>query len=110
MLKLIDKNLLLAYLDAITPENPVSSFGENAIFVIEKIKEYVSAMPTFEPEWRQGRLIEGKTFNDKRCSECGQVFRDDICFIYPADESGIGRIPKRCPECGCYWDGGADNG
>lgn len=70
---------------------------------------FARTAPTIEPEVRHGRLIEGKTFNDSRCSECGQVFRDDIRFIYPADESGIGRLPKRCPECGCYWTGGTDD-
>ena len=54
---------------------------------------------------RNGRLIEGKTFNDSRCSECGQVFRDDICFIYPYGENSVCKTPKRCPECGAFWDG-----
>ena len=62
-----------------------------------------NASDGIEPEVRQGRLIEGKTFNDSRCSECGQEFRDDIRFVYPADKNGICRLPKHCPECGCYW-------
>lgn len=47
-MEMIDKNLLMSYLDAITPKNPVSSFGENAIFVLEKVKEYVANMPAIE--------------------------------------------------------------
>lgn len=56
-----------------------------------------------------GRMIEGKYPNENKCSECGQEFRDDIGFIIQ-DDDGVFHYPKRCPECGCYWDGGADNG
>lgn len=70
----------------------------------------IDAAPTIEGEpVRHGKLLEGKTFNDQHCSVCGQRFRDDISFILPSDENGF-PMPKRCPECGCYWDGGADNG
>jgi hypothetical protein len=57
---------------------------------------------------RHGKLLEGKTFNDQHCSVCGQRFRDDISFILPSDENGF-PMPKRCPECGCYWEGGASD-
>ena len=74
-------------------------------------RERMKNMPITESEpVKHGHLIEGRTFNDQRCSECGQVFRDDINFILPFDEDGICKTPKRCPECGAYWDGGADNG
>lgn len=56
---------------------------------------------------RHGHLIEGRYPNDNRCSECGQIFRDDIGFIIQ-DDDGSFRYPKRCPECGCYWDGDAE--
>lgn len=100
MMKLIDKNLLLAYLDAITPENPVSSFGENVIFVIEKIKEYVNAMPTFEPEVRHGRWEYRHADDWMFCTACG------------ADAEGNYDEPLEtdyCPHCGARTDGGADN-
>jgi len=70
---------------------------------IEALKQ-----PTIEPEVRHGRMIEGRYPNENKCSECGQEFRDDIKFIIQ-DDGGAFRYPKRCPECGCYWDGGADN-
>ena len=95
MLKLIDKNLLLSYLGAITPENPVSSFGENAIFVIEKIKEYVNAMPTFEPEVRHGRWLPCLMLKYRyECGCCGEPSN------YPT---------PYCPNCGARMDGGADS-
>lgn len=53
-------------------------------------------------------MIEGRYPNDNKCSECGQTFRDDIGFIIQ-DNHGEFHYPKRCPECGCYWDGGADD-
>lgn len=53
---------------------------------------------------RHGHLIESRYPNEDKCSECGQVFRDEIMFIYPYDENGVAHMPKRCPECGCYWD------
>lgn len=75
--------------------------------MISRVKEF----PILEAEpVRHGKMIEGRYPNENKCSECGQVFRDDICFIYPYDENGVCKTPKRCPECGCYWDGGADNG
>ena len=71
--------------------------------------EYIKQMPTIEAEpVRHGRTIEGRYPNENKCSECGQVFRDDIGFIIQ-DDDGLFHYPKRCPECGCYWDGGADN-
>ena len=77
-----------------------------ACITVQKIID----MPTIEAEpVRHGKLLEGKTFNDQHCSVCGQRFRDDISFILPSDENGF-PMPKRCPECGCYWGGGADNG
>lgn len=54
-------------------------------------------------------MIEGRYPNENKCSECGKMFRDDIKFIIQ-DEDGVFLNPARCPECGCYWDGGADNG
>ena len=57
---------------------------------------------------RHGRMIEGRYPNENKCSECGKMFRDDIGFIIQ-DDDGVFHYPKRCPECGCYWDGGADN-
>lgn len=70
----------------------------------------VKNAPTIEAEpVRHGRMIEGRYPNENKCSECGQVFRDDIGFIIQ-DDDGAFHYPKRCPECGCYWDGGADNG
>ena len=115
MLRGDDLKYLYRYLSEIVGR-PVYSHEIPAVCVQfrDKIKaDFIAlcrnASDDTEPEVRQGRLIEGKTFNDQRCSECGQVFRDDICFIYPADASGIGRIPKRCPECGCYWNGGPCN-
>ena len=70
---------------------------------IEALKQ-----PTIKPEVRHGRMIEGRYPNENKCSECGKMFRDDIKFIIQ-DEHGAFHYPKRCPECGCYWDGGADN-
>lgn len=46
--------------------------------------EYESILqaPTIESEpVRHGRMIEGRYPNENKCSECGQVFRDDIGFI-----------------------------
>lgn len=68
----------------------------------------LNEMPTIEPEVRHGRMIEGRYPNENKCSECGKMFRDDIGFIIQ-DEYGAFHNPVRCPECGCYWDGGADN-
>ena len=77
---------------------------------IKLCTQYLDEQPTIEAEpVRHGKLLEGETFNDQHCSVCGQVFRDDISFIIQPDETGC-HMPKRCPECGCYWDGGADNG
>ena len=74
------------------------------------IYRIIEDAPAVEAEpVRHGKLLEGETFNDQHCSVCGQVFRDDISFIIQPDETGC-HMPKRCPECGCYWDGGADNG
>ena len=75
------------------------------------LQKLIDDQPTIEAEpVRHGKLLEGETFNDQHCSVCGQRFRDDISFILPYDENGVSHMPKRCPECGCYWDGGADNG
>ena len=74
------------------------------------IRELVAEQPTIEAEpVRHGRMIEGRYPNKNKYSECGQEFRDDIGFIIQ-DDDGVFHYPKRCPECGCYWDGGADNG
>lgn len=71
--------------------------------------EILKSVPTIEAEpVRHGRMIEGRYPNENKCSECGKMFRDDIKFIIQ-DEDGVFRNPVRCPECGCYWDGGADN-
>lgn len=70
---------------------------------IEALKQ-----PTIEPEVRHGRMIEGRYPNENKCSECGKMFRDDIQFIIQ-DDDGAFHNPVRCPECGCYWDGGTDN-
>lgn len=73
--------------------------------MISRVKE----APTIEAKpVRRGRMIESRYPNENKCSECGQVFRDDIGFIIQ-DDGGVFRYPKRCPECGCYWDGSADN-
>ena len=77
---------------------------------IGTVGELIAKQPTIEPEVRHGRIIEGRYPNENKCSECGQIFRDDIQFIYPYDENSICKTPKRCPECGCYWEGDADNG
>lgn len=69
--------------------------------MISRVKE----APTIKPAVRHGRMIEGRYPNENKCSECGQRFRDDIGFIIQ-DDDGEFRYPKRCPECGCYWDGG----
>ena len=74
------------------------------------LQRLIDDQPTIEAEpVRHGRLIESIKYNDSHCSECGTVFRDDIRFIFHSDENGFPE-PKRCPECGCYWDGGAGNG
>jgi len=66
-------------------------------------------LPTIEAEPVQhGRMIEGRYPNENKCSECGKMFRDDIKFIIQ-DDDGVFHNPARCPECGCYWDGGTDN-
>lgn len=109
MPELIDKSLLIAYLAAIKPESYVSAYGEAAVDVINHVETYVNEMPTIGPEVRHGRMIEGRYPNENKCSECGKMFRDDIKFIIQ-DEDGVFHNPSRCPECGCYWDGGADNG
>lgn len=71
---------------------------------IEALKQ-----PTIEAEpVRHGRMIEGRYPNENKCSECGKMFRDDIKFIIQ-DEDGVFHNPSRCPECGCYWGGGADD-
>ena len=66
-------------------------------------------IPATPKEVRHGRMIEGRYPNENRCSECGQEFRDDIGFIIQ-DHDGVFRYPKRCPECGCFWDGVDGNG
>lgn len=76
--------------------------------VIHRCCEEIDKQPTIEPEVRHGRMIEGRYPNENKCSECGKMFRDDIKFIIQ-DEGGVFHNPSRCPECGCYWDGGADN-
>jgi hypothetical protein len=88
--------------------------------VDERVAETVEdAINNGKPDWcplveidaepvRHGRMIDGRYPNDNKCSECGQTFRDDIGFIIQ-DNHGEFHYPKRCPECGCYWDGGADN-
>lgn len=78
---------------------------ETAIF-----EEWLNHDAAIEPEVRHGRMIEGRHPNENKCSECGQEFREEIFFIYPYDQNGISKTPKRCPECGCYWDGGDGNG
>lgn len=71
--------------------------------------EYIKQLrPVFAEPVKRGRMIEGRYPNENKCSECGQEFRDDIGFIIQ-DDDGVFHYPKRCPECGCYWDGGADN-
>ena len=80
-------------------------------FVTDKCNNYkfLAELPTIEAKpVRHGRMIDGRYPNENKCSECGQEFRDDIGFIIQ-DDDGTFRYPKRCPECGCYWDGGADN-
>ena len=84
-------------------------FPTNVIAALTETKQFVKNLPTAEPEVRRGRMIEGRYPNENKCSECGQEFRDDIGFIIQ-DDDGVFHYPKRCPECGCYWDGGADNG
>lgn len=75
-----------------------------------KICDAIETMPAIEAEpVRYGRMIKGRYPNDNKCSECGHEFRDDIGFIIQ-DNDGVFHYPKRCPECGCYWDGGDDNG
>lgn len=74
------------------------------------VREFLLTAPTVDAEpVRHGRMIEGRYPNENKCSECGQEFRDDIGLIIQ-DDDGVFHYPKRCPECGCYWDGGADNG
>lgn len=69
----------------------------------------INRLPAIEAEpVRHGRMIEGRYPNENKCSECSQEFRDDIGFIIQ-DDDGVFHYPKRCPECGCFWDGGADN-
>ena len=89
-------------------------FIEGYNTAIKDIREAIKELPTINPEVRHGRLIESRYPNENKCSECGQVFWDDIGFIYPYDENGVYKVPNRCPECGCFWvekmDGGADNG
>lgn len=77
--------------------------------VIYRCCEEIDKQPTIKSKpVRHGRMIEGRYPNENKCSECGKMFRDDIGFIIQ-DEGGVFHYPKRCPECGCYWDGGADN-
>ena len=53
-----------------------------------------------------GYLIEGRYPNDFKCSVCGQVFRDDIIWIYDIEEKGHQKFPPEyCPECGVKWKG-----
>ena len=53
-----------------------------------------------------GYLIEGRYPNDYKCSACGQVFRDDIAWIYDIEEKGHQKFPPEyCPECGAKWSG-----
>ena len=102
--RLIDANVLHARIC----EDSEHNYGASAN--IAQILLQIETAPTIEAEpVRHGKLLEGKTFNDQHCSVCGQRFRDDISFILPSDENGF-PMPKRCPECGCYWGGGADNG
>ena len=75
--------------------------------IIGRILFMIDNMQAIEPEVRHGRMIEGRYPNENKCSECGQTFRDDIRFIIQ-DDGGVFQYPKRCPECGCFWDGGAD--
>jgi hypothetical protein len=84
-------------------------FIEGYNTAIKDMREAIKELPTIEAEpVRRGRMIEGRYPNDNKCSECGQTFRDDIGFIIQ-DNHGEFHYPKRCPECGCYWDGGDDN-
>ena len=110
-MRLIDADALEKYMTDIMPENTFSAYGKGVHDILTHLINFIrKEMPTIEAEpVRHGKLLEGKTFNDQHCSVCGQRFRDDISFILPSDENGF-PMPKRCPECGCYWDGGADNG
>jgi hypothetical protein len=93
-----------------TQDEEIKIRAEQAYVTFVECALRVKNAPTIDAEpVRHGKLLEGKTFNDQHCSVCGQMFRDDISFILPYDENGS-PMPKRCPECGCYWDGGAENG
>lgn len=104
--RLIDANALIEFFEHLIEKTILEDTKIHYALAIETVK----AQPTIEAEpVRHGRMIEGRYPNENKCSECGQVFRDDIGFIIQ-DDDGVFHYPKRCPECGCYWDGGADNG
>lgn len=107
--RLIDANALKAKLKIYTNTATYSDYCNGYCDARQFDLDAIDAAPTIEPEVRHGRMIEGRYPNENKCSECGQTFRDDIGFIIQ-DDDGVFHYPKRCPECGCYWDGGADNG
>ncbi len=80
-----------------------------AVALYGDVLALVKNLPTIKADpVRHGKLVEGLHPNDSRCSVCNQVFRDEITFIYPFYDGGVFRIPKKCPECGAYWNGGAE--
>lgn len=91
MPELIDKGKLLYYLEAIKPNEYVSAYGEAAVHVINCVEEYVSEMPTIEPEVRHGRWETiDPSFSSVYCSECGA-----------AADKYLAKRYKGCPFCLC---------
>lgn len=98
-MQLIDRHALLKNVYDNPPEKA-------RMTTAEWCRKCIYEAPKVEAEpVRHGRMIEGRYPNENKCSECGQIFRDDIRFIYPYDENGVCKTPKRCPECGAFWDG-----
>lgn len=107
--RLIDAIELVRYLCGACPNHQNGECIDKMCWKYED-RARIENAPTIEAEpVRHGRMIEGRYPNENKCSECGKMFRDDIGFIIQ-DDYGVFHNPARCPECGCYWDGGADNG
>ena len=112
--KLIDSENVIAWLNAQIEKAQGGwlhdyGFPTNVIAALTDVKRFVKNLPTVKAEpVRRGRMIEGRYPNENKCSECGKMFRDDIGFIIQ-DDYGVFHNPARCPECGCYWDGGAED-
>lgn len=70
----------------------IVSVLDGAAFRQNEIIDIINALPSVEPERKQGRWIEH--YGDSKCSECGYVLK-----IYDTNY---------CPDCGSYNGGGRE--